>query len=140
MRISARCDYACKALIALSLHWPSEHPLSIHAISEAQDIPMRYLVQILIQLKRAGLVVSVRGKAGGYLLNKPPEKITLGEVVRNIQGPLMTVSQESRRQDAVLNTIWSEISSIIDHEMDKIEFKTISKRYNKKNNVYMYHI
>jgi Rrf2 family protein len=140
MRISARCDYACKALVALAKHWPDEVPLSIQAISKAHDIPLRYLVQILIQLKRAGLVISVRGKAGGYLLNKGPREITLGEVVRNVQGPLMTISQEREKQDAILNTMWTEIATIIDHEMNKITFETITKRYKQKNSAFMYNI
>ncbi|MGB3241335.1 MAG: Rrf2 family transcriptional regulator, partial [Candidatus Omnitrophota bacterium] len=62
MRISARCDYACRALLELSLHWPNEAPVHIQQISENQKIPERYLVQILIQLKRLGLVTSSRGK------------------------------------------------------------------------------
>ncbi|MFC1808754.1 RrF2 family transcriptional regulator [Candidatus Omnitrophota bacterium] len=140
MRISARCDYACKALVSLSLHWPSEEPLSIQTISDAQEIPMRYLVQILIQLKRAGLVVSTRGKSGGYLINKSPQKITLGEVVRNIQGPLMTVAQENGKQDPILNTMWTDIAHLIDHEMNKINFASLSRHYKRRETAYMYHI
>ena len=52
MRVSAKCDYACKALLELALHWPNKEPVQIHEISEKQDIPIKYLVQILIQLKR----------------------------------------------------------------------------------------
>ena len=65
MRISARCDYACKALLELTLHWPSKEPLQLHTISENQGISTKYLVHILIQLKRMGLIESIRGKQGG---------------------------------------------------------------------------
>jgi Rrf2 family protein len=140
MRISARCDYACKALVVLSLHWPSETPLSIQAISEAKNIPLRYLVQILIQLKRAGLVISVRGKSGGYVLGKSPNKITLGEVVRNIQGPLLTVSQESAKQDPILNAMWSEVAHFLDHELGKVNFESLTKHYKRRESAEMYYI
>ncbi|MBN1493222.1 MAG: Rrf2 family transcriptional regulator [Candidatus Omnitrophica bacterium] len=140
MRISARCDYACKALVALALHWPSEEPLSIQTISESRDIPLRYLVQILIQLKRAGIVISVRGKSGGYVLGKAPQKITLGEVVRNVQGPLLTVEQENNKQDVILNAMWSDIAHFLDHEMDKVNFESLTKRYKKRESAEMYYI
>jgi len=140
MRISARCDYACKALVALALHWPSEVPLSIQAISDSKEIPMRYLVQILIQLKRAGLVISVRGKSGGYVLAKAPNKISLGEVVRNIQGPLLTVAQETAKQDPILNAMWSEIAHFLDHELDKVNFESLLKHYKRRETAEMYYI
>jgi len=72
MRISAKCDYACRALVELSFHWPKKIPLRIQQMSEKQEIPERFLVQILLQLKRLGFVTSSRGKNGGYNLAKAP--------------------------------------------------------------------
>ncbi len=95
MRISARCDYACRALLELALHWPNIEPVQTYTISEKQDIPMKYLVQILIQLKRMGLVESARGKHGGYSLAKPPNKISLGEVIREVGGPLLPMANDN---------------------------------------------
>lgn len=125
MRISARCGYACKALLELSLHWPSKVPLQINAISEKQKIPKRYLVQILIQLKRLGLVRSVRGKEGGYSLVSSPNKISLGKVMRQIGGPLLPVANSALEKDLVLATIWNEVEAAMAKVLDKINFEDI---------------
>ena len=71
MKISAKAEYACLALLALAQHGPDAPPLRIREISESHAIPERYLVQILLQLKGAGLVVSTRGASGGYRLARP---------------------------------------------------------------------
>jgi Rrf2 family protein len=128
MRISARCDYACKALLELSLHWPSKEPLSISAISQRQAIPLRYLVQILIQLKRMGLVESIRGKQGGYRLLKPPFKITLGEVIRRTCGPLLPLAESALNKDSAFETVWKELEQAMAEVVDRITFEDISNK------------
>lgn len=87
MKLSAKAEYACLALLALASVGPDDPPLRIREIAEAQSIPERYLVQILLQLKGAGLVASTRGSAGGYRLTKPPDSITLSDVLEAIDGP-----------------------------------------------------
>lgn len=69
MKISAKIDYACRALlIELGLHWPDNRPMQVSAIAKRQKIPMNFLVHILITLKELGYVDSIRGKSGGYVL------------------------------------------------------------------------
>lgn len=87
MRISAKAEYACLALLALAQQSLDGPPVRIRQISETHGIPERYLVQILLQLKGAGLVVSTRGASGGYHLARPAAKITLSEVLAVIDGP-----------------------------------------------------
>ncbi|WZO97350.1 Rrf2 family transcriptional regulator [Isosphaeraceae bacterium EP7] len=87
MRISAKAEYACLAVLALARRREDQPPLRIREISESHAIPERYLVQILLQLKGAGLVVSTRGAAGGYRLARPAELMTLGQVLSAIDGP-----------------------------------------------------
>ncbi len=128
MRISARCDYACRALLELVLHWPNKESLSIHTISERKSIPMKYLVHILIQLKRMGLVESVRGKRGGYKLLKPPNKISLGEVIREVGGPLLPVTNSATKEESVFSTIWREVEGAMARVLDKITFEDISNK------------
>lgn len=140
MRISARCDYACKALLELALHWPSKKPVQIHNISERQDIPMKYLVQILLQLKRIGLVESVRGKQGGYILAKAPNKIKLGEVMREIGGPLLPVVNTAAKKDSVFATIWKEVEEAMADVLDKVTFEDISKKAKGVERVIIYQI
>jgi Rrf2 family protein len=128
MRISAKCDYACKALLELSLHWPKKKPLQIRPISEKQDIPMKYLIQILIQLKRMKYAESSRGKQGGYNLSKPPNEITLGEVIRNTGGPLLPLSNSAAKKELVFKKIWEEVETAMAKILDKITFEDIANK------------
>jgi Rrf2 family protein len=85
--ISHKAKYALRALIALAKADPRE-PLIISDIAEAQKIPRKFLEQILLELKHYGLVVSRRGKLGGYTLLKPASQIIFGQVLRLIDGPI----------------------------------------------------
>lgn len=140
MRISARCDYACRALLELALHWPSKKPLQIHTISVRQNIPMKYLVQILIQLKRTGLVASIRGKAGGYNLKIPPAKIALGKAMRRIGGPLLPVANSTTKNESVFATIWDEAEDAIAKVLDKVTFEDICNKVRETDRTIVYHI
>src|SRR5881398_2263642 len=81
MIVSAKTEYACIAVLELAARHVSGEPVRIRDIAEAHGIPSRFLVQILLQLKSAGLVHSVRGAAGGYNLAREPEEITLLDVM-----------------------------------------------------------
>src|SRR5579872_5890441 len=96
MKLSLRGEYALRALIVLGLNHGKE-VLRIHTISHQQNIPKRFLEQILNDLKTAGIVESRRGPTGGYRLSKPPEKISLAVVIRHIEGPLAPVSCVSEK-------------------------------------------
>jgi Rrf2 family protein len=85
--ISQKAKYALRALVALCRIPPGES-LIISEISREQAIPKKFLEQILLELKRAGIVMSRRGRLGGYVLLRPAEKITFGEVLRLIDGPI----------------------------------------------------
>src|ERR1700677_4715411 len=96
MKLSVRGEYALRALLVLSQNY-SEDVMRIQTISEQQNIPKRFLEQILNDLKSAGVVDSKRGVAGGYRLSKPPDKITLALVIRHIEGPLAPVGCVSEK-------------------------------------------
>ena len=96
MKLSVRGEYALRALLVLGLNY--EQPVvRIQTISEQQNIPKRFLEQILNDLKSAGVVQSRRGVAGGYRLARRPEEITLATVIRHIEGALAPVSCVSER-------------------------------------------
>src|SRR6266853_2846401 len=96
MKLSLRGEYALRALLVLGLNY--DKPLvRIQAISDQQNIPKRFLEQILNDLKSAGLVKSKRGVSGGYRLARRPEEITLASIVRHIEGALAPVSCVSER-------------------------------------------
>ena len=86
MKISAKTEYACIAMLELASRYGSGEPVRIRKIAERHDVPPRFLVQILLQLKGAGLVASTRGAAGGYHLIRPPEEVSLGQVMEVIDG------------------------------------------------------
>lgn len=86
MRITAKAEYACLAVIELARSWGEPAPKRIREVADVQRIPEQYLIQILLQLKAAGLVESSRGSVGGYRLAKNPSEISVAEVIAAIEG------------------------------------------------------
>ncbi len=114
MRISAKAEYACVAMMELGANHADAQPVRIKAIADAQGIPARFLVQILLQLKTAGLVASVRGAQGGYQLAKRPEAVTLAAIINAIDERTLTPHSalaEANRSPAVetLLGVWREV-------------------------------
>ena len=108
MKISAKTEYACIAMLELAMQHKSEEPVRIREIAERHGVPARFLVQILLQLKGAGLVTSVRGAAGGYHLLLPPEDISLGKVMEVIEGKLEedTKSSSASLESPIVQVLW----------------------------------
>ncbi|MFE9773618.1 RrF2 family transcriptional regulator [Streptomyces sp. NPDC005931] len=90
MRISARADYAVRAALQLAASHDGG-PMKAEAIADAQDIPHKFLESILNDMRRGGLVLSQRGGNGGYRLAKPAESISIADVIRVVEGPLVSV-------------------------------------------------
>lgn len=112
MKVSAKAEYACLALLALAQQGPNAPPLRIRDISEAHGIPERYLVQILLHLKGGGLVISTRGASGGYQLARPPENISVREVLTAVDGPDDTTRESpstDRRAAQILSLLWDRV-------------------------------
>jgi Rrf2 family protein len=86
MKLSAKTEYACLAMLELAEEYDSGQPVQLRRIADAHGIPPRFLVQILLQLKGAGLVASTRGAAGGYRLFRPPQEISLADVIEVVDG------------------------------------------------------
>jgi len=81
MLFSKKAEYACIAMLDLAVRHHSTHPIRLNAIAEGNDIPDRFLVQIMLQLKGAGLVASTRGASGGYQLSTTPDKVSLASII-----------------------------------------------------------
>jgi len=88
MYVSARCDYALRALIALAAE---DRPMTAEQLAQSQDLPVNYLEAILLDLRRAGIVASRRGPGAGYRFVRPPEDVTPADVMRVVEGPLAEV-------------------------------------------------
>ncbi len=111
--ISARTEYACIAMLDLARHFEQEAPVRISDIAERNGIPSRFLVQILLQLKAAGLVQSIRGAGGGYQLAQEPQQITLLEVMRVVDARPDKISSNATSNsviNAVLQESWQQVA------------------------------
>ena len=113
MRVSAKADYAVRAMVELAASGSSqEQPAKGELLAAAQNIPMRFLENILGELRVHGLVQSRRGADGGYWLAKPPDDVTLAEIIRAVEGPLATVRGEAadeleyRGESKPLREVW----------------------------------
>jgi Rrf2 family protein len=111
MKVYAKTEYACIAVLELARSHDHGEPVRIRDIADRHGIPSRFLVQILLQLKGAGLVQSTRGASGGYQLAKSPDQITLYEVMSVIEGqePINSATTTESPVSRVLLKIWREI-------------------------------
>lgn len=115
MRISAKTEYACIAMLELAASYGTGGPVRIRSIAAEHGIPARFLVQILLQLKGAGFVTSTRGASGGYQLTRPPEEISLGDVMRVIEGQDEDISSSASAESVasrVLVHCWREVADV----------------------------
>jgi Rrf2 family protein len=111
MKVYAKTEYACIAVLELARSHDRGEPVRIRDIADRHGIPSRFLVQILLQLKGAGLVQSTRGAAGGYQLAKSPDQITLYEVMSVIEGQesINSATTTNSPVSRVLLKTWREI-------------------------------
>jgi len=133
MKISAKTEYACIAMIELAAQYGRGEPLRIRKIAERHHIPPRFLVQILLQLKGAGLVASTRGAAGGYHLLKSPEQVSLGEVIEVIEGsPEENGQTSSAAPDSpavkILAQTWRQVAALEQELLHSINFAQLLER------------
>jgi len=91
VRISAKADYAVRAAIELARAYHGERPTKGEAIAQAQQIPLKFLENILADLRHAGIVRSQRGAEGGYWLNRDPSEVTVADIIRAVDGPLASI-------------------------------------------------
>jgi len=125
MKLSTKGRYGLRAMLDLASN-AEKGPSTIHAIAKRQEISERYLEQLLIPLKQSGLVKSVRGSQGGYLLGRAPQDISVGEIIRVLEGPLSPVDcvseqnpDDCKRADkCVTRTIWTKIRDCIAEVLD----------------------
>jgi Rrf2 family protein len=130
VRISAKADYAVRAAVALAAADPDE-PVKAEVISEAQQIPPRFLENILGELRHSGIVQSRRGAEGGYRLSRPADDITIAEVIRAVDGPLATVRGEPAdeldyRGEAVpLQEVWLALRANIRQVLESVTLAAV---------------
>ena len=110
MNVSSRCDYAVRAVIDLARHAPGGQPQTATEIAERERIPEKYLVHILLHLKRAGIVQSVRGAQGGYMLGRSPSAISVLDVITAVDGPIMEPIPGAESPSEEVRLTWRKVA------------------------------
>lgn len=137
MKISRKGEYALKALIFLALHHEKGIRTTLTSdIAQREQIPPKYLEQILLALRKGGVLVSKPGVGGGYALSRPPEQITLGEVIRIIEGPLAPLHCVSAKayvkcpdeSTCGLRSVMQEVRNAIAAILDNTSIKEVATR------------
>jgi Rrf2 family protein len=131
VRVSAKADYAVRAAVELAAA-SGDEPIKGEAIAEAQQIPLRFLENILGELRHSGLVQSRRGAEGGYRLARPAEAISIADIIRAVEGPLATVHGDPAeelqyRGDAVpLREVWLALRANIREVLETVTLADIA--------------
>lgn len=149
MKISTKGRYGLRAMLDMAIHF-NEGPIAVHSVAERQGLSDRYLEQLMVPLKKAGLVKSVRGPQGGYVLAKEPEDILVGEIIRALEGPIAPVdcvSEEypaecERAESCVARLVWAKVRDSIASILDSVSLKDLVQESRKisARNGYMYYI
>jgi Rrf2 family protein len=118
LKLSHKLEYACRVLAQLGRFYGQEKLAHIGALAEAEKIPANYLVQILNELRNAGLIVSKRGKQGGYALSRPPKNIRLDEIVKAMDKEFLDGNfVEEGHSGAKVAKVWNEVGDAFEKKI-----------------------
>ena len=132
MKLSTRSRYGTRMMLDLAQHY-GESPVQIGEIARRQDISVKYLEQLIIPLKKANYIKSVRGPKGGHVLAKPPEEITVGEIVELLEGGINLADcienpdTCERSETCLTRGIWETATKAMSHELNSITLSDIVK-------------
>ena len=149
MHLTYKGDYALKSILYLSMHYAvnTNKPVTIHEIAKHLDIPVKFLEQILLDLKKGNFVESRRGKVGGYILAKLPSKIKVGEVLRFVDGPIGPIACVDKDYAGCADTykcifrkIWQDVNKATSIIVDSITFEDLTNRIKTQEKTVSYHI
>lgn len=132
MKFSTKARYGLRAMIELALR-DQEDPVSVKSIAECQDISEAYLEQLMAILSRRGLVRSIRGAQGGYLLARDPSTIRVGDVIRALDGPLVPVECVSRENPVnckrydhcPTRPVWERVRDVLEKSLDSLTLQDL---------------
>lgn len=151
MKLSTKGRYGARAMLDLALHYNTvEGPVALGEIAQRQGLSEEYLEQIFSALRKSGLVESVRGAQGGYKLARSADKITVGDILRVLEGSLAPVEcvSESKKNtcdrygDCVMVGVWQTLRDAINNAVDSFTLADLVKEHAKKNQTqdFMYYI
>ncbi len=132
MKITTKAHYGLQAMCELARNYGND-PLSVREISDLQNCSESYLEQIISKLKKSGLIESVRGKNGGYVLSRPPESISTGEIIRALEGPIGFTECSNDEQhdcsyepDCCSKEFWKELYKIVNSFLENKKLSDIT--------------
>lgn len=138
MKISTKTRYGLRTLVDLAVHSTGEQVPLIH-IAKRQNLSVNYLEQVFALLKKAQIVKSIKGAQGGYVLARPAKDITVGDVIRAIEGELIIVEEEARKNETSLvyqnmqvclqTEVWDKITESVNQVIDEITLEDLIKDY-----------
>lgn len=133
--MSTKGRYGLKAMLDLSINSLGDQ-VSLKSIAQRQDISENYLEQVFSTLRKAGLVKSIKGPQGGYILGKDASEITIGEILRSLEGDLSIVSLSDdalndKMELCINNNVWEKINNSIKSTVDSISLKDLTEEYKK---------
>ena len=148
MRISTKGKYGLRAMVDLAVH-STDTPISLSSIAQRQELSLGYMEQVFSVLRKAGLVNSIKGAQGGYILADNPANITVGDVLRALEGDLNVVD-EAEQQEAneksieycIKTVVWDKMNESLNKVADSITLEDLVTQYQKLSNswVHMYYI
>jgi Rrf2 family cysteine metabolism transcriptional repressor len=136
MNISVKGEYALQALLDLALQSKGE-PVKIADIARRQKIPQKFLELILAGLKQGGFVESRRGAEGGYLLSRAPDSITVGQVIRFMEGQKAANGSSNQKGDTPFSEMWRAVDSAVSQVVDHTTFADLSRQWREKQGKYV---
>ncbi len=150
MKLSTKGEYGLRAMFDLAQRHGSG-PISLKSVAARQEISEHYLEQLIAVLRKVGLVKSVRGAQGGYMLGREPENIKVGDIIRALEGPIAPmdcVNEEdpeecSRSGSCITRNIWRKVRDSISEVLDSITLQDMcdeAELERQKNDCYMYYI
>ncbi len=136
MNISVKGEYALQAIFDLASQ-PAGDPVRIADIARRQKIPQKFLELILAGLKQGGFVESRRGAEGGYLLARRPDSITVGEVLRFVEGPQQHKGRPRKQADSAFTEMWQQVDRAVSEVIDKTTFADLLRAWTEKQNKFV---
>jgi Rrf2 family cysteine metabolism transcriptional repressor len=130
-----KAEYALRAIFDLALQKPGK-PVRIADIARRQRVPQKFLELILSNLKRGGFVESRRGAEGGYLLARPPDTISVGEVLRFVEGTRGGHQREGRQGESPLAALWSKVDKMASAIVDRVTFSELARAWLEQRDKY----
>ena len=140
MKLSTKGRYGLRAMVDMAIYSKGEH-VSINSIAERQGISANYLEQVFSTLRKAGLVKSVKGAQGGYSLSQTPQEITIGSIIRALEGDMQIVDEkdsndsETTIQRIIKKSVWDKMNQSLNELLDSITVEDLVNDYNKESGI-----